>query len=110
MDRPCHGPVVADEFKGGNAVVVARDDFTIDNAGLHWQCGRGRADGGKPVREVSAVAGHQPYTGRFTVCNEAKAVVLYLMNPLWSAGRLLGRTRQAGLKSGLGLIGADPTP
>src|ERR1700691_920191 len=97
MDRPCHGPVVADEFKDGKAVVVARDDFTIDNAGLHWQCGRCQADGGKPVREVSAVAGHQPYTGRFPAYDEAEAVVLYLMNPLWSAGRLLGRTPQAEL-------------
>src|SRR5580692_6322066 len=104
MDRPCHGPVVADEFKDGNAVVVAGDDFTIDNAGLHWQCGCGQADGGKPVREVSAVAGDQPYTGRVPVYDEAKPVVLYLMYPLWSAGRLLGRTRQAGLKSGSGLI------
>src|ERR1700689_5038723 len=63
---------------------------------------------GNPIREVSAVAGYQPYTERVPVRHEAKAVVLYLMNPLWSAGRPLGRTRQAGLKSGLGLIGADP--
>jgi hypothetical protein len=41
------------------------------------------------------------------VYDEAKPVVLYLMYPLWSAGRLLGRTRQAGLKSGLGRISAD---
>ena len=74
------------------AVVVARDDFTIDNAGLHGQCGRGQADRGKPVREVSAVTGDQPHIGRFPVYDEAKAIVLYLIihsGPLggFSAGR-----------------------
>ena len=52
----------------------------------------------------------QPYIGRVPVCHEAKAVVLYLMNPLWSAGRLPGRTRQARLKSGMGLLGAYSAP
>jgi len=41
---------------------------------------------------------------------DAKAVVLDLMNPAGPDRRLLGGARQAGLKSGLDLIGAQSRP
>ena len=57
-----------------------------------------RSEKSLPLRVISRTS------GRIPVRHEAKAVVLYLMNPLWSAGRLLGRTRQARLKAGMGLL------
>ena len=51
-----------------------------------------------------SVTGNEAHA--FALSDNAKAV-LDFVNPARSGRRLLGQTRQAGLKSGLGWIGAD---
>jgi hypothetical protein len=41
---------------------------------------------------------------------DAKAVMLYFVNPAIARWRLLGRARQAGLERARGSIGADTAP
>jgi hypothetical protein len=57
-----------------------------------------------------SVAGNEAHATRIALSDNAEAIVLDFVDPAWPGRRLLGQTRQAGLKSGLGLIGADPTP
>ena len=47
---------------------------------------------------------------RIATSDYAESVVFYLVDPAGPDRRLLGRAGQARLKSGLGLIGADPAP
>src|SRR5262249_33213986 len=60
--------------------------------------------------KVVAVAAHQTYGTAPPVRQDAKAVMLDLVNPAIARRRLLGRPRQAGLKRWGGSIGAEPGP
>jgi hypothetical protein len=56
------------------------------------------------------ITSRETHTIHFSLSDDAKAIVFNFVNPAGPSRRMLGQTGQAGLKSGLGLIGADPAP
>jgi hypothetical protein len=106
-------PVFAEEIEHCEAVRIAHDRLTVDQAGLHRQQGHRRDDLRKAACEVVALAREQPHAAINPLGHDAEAVVLDLVNPPPARWRLLGRTGQAWLDEG-GRLGqrtlAEPGP
>ena len=102
--------VAADRIEHRQAIVVADDGFPVDHTRSDGQSLNRLSGNGKPITEVMAIAGHQSDAAVSAMRQEAEAIVLDLVNPARTRRWLLGRSRQAGIETGLGLIGADPAP
>ena len=85
-----------DQIEDGEAVVVAGDRLTVDQAGAPRQGRDSRDDQRKALGEVVAVAGDKPDTGSVAPCHEPEAIVLDLVNPVGPARRHFGRGRRQG--------------
>src|ERR1700720_2420991 len=81
MHSTLDGAMAADQFKDGNAVLVANDCLAVDQAGSHWQRFDRHLDEGKSMREVVSVARNQLHPGRTPPRQDAKAVMLDFVNP-----------------------------
>ena len=92
--------VSAEEVEHGEAVPVADDGLTVDQARAHRQQGHRRDDLRKTAREVVTPAREQPHAAVNAPGHDAEAVVLDLVNPAAPRGRLLRRTGKAGLDEG----------
>ena len=57
-----------------------------------------------------SVTCNEAHTIRFALSDNTKAIVLDFVDPARSGRRLLGETRQAGLKLRLSPLGMDPAP
>ena len=98
------------QIENRQAIVVADDGFPVDHARSNGQ-GLNRLSGNrKPITEVTAIAGDQADAATSAMRQDPKAIMFNLVNPTGARGRALGRSRQAGIETGLGLIGADPAP
>ena len=92
------------------AIVVADDGFSVDHTRSNGQSLNRLGGHGKPITEVMAIAGDQADAATSAMRQDPKAIMFNLVNPTGARGRALGRSRQAGIETGLGLIGADPAP
>ena len=84
------------------AVRVDRDRLAVKNARAHRQPRNRRHREREAVGEVVAVPGYEAHAVAVAMGDDAKTIVLDLVNPTGAARRLFGRTGQARLKSGLG--------
>jgi hypothetical protein len=65
---------------------------------------------GEAISEVVSVPGEEPHAIGVPPRQDAKAVVLYLVNPAGTRRRLLRGAREAGLKRARGPIGWQSAP
>ena len=77
---------VANEIERGNAVVIAGDSLTIDDAGARAQACQRLSDQREAMGEVVARAAIEPHLRASLAGNDAEAIVLDLVQPL-AAGR-----------------------
>jgi hypothetical protein len=91
--------------------LVVRDDrFAVDHARPHWQgtnCGSYQR---KPISEIIAGTRYQLHAIATAVRENAKAIVLDLVNPAGTGWRLLRRSGQTGLIAGKGSLGTNAAP
>ena len=87
--------MVTKEIERGNAVVIASDSFAIDNAGAQAQACQRLDDQRKATGEVIARTAVEPHLRAGLAGNDAKAVVLDLVQPLAAGGQLIGFGREA---------------
>jgi hypothetical protein len=88
---------MADEVEYRKPIVIDGDSLTIDYAGARGQCGDGGRREREARRKIVAVAGNEAHACSVAPRYDAEAVVLDLMNPSRSSGRLFGRAGQARL-------------
>jgi hypothetical protein len=81
-----------------DAVDAEQDRLAIDDEGPAAVAQRGLYDQRITVGLVVAVAREQPHVVAFALNNQAIAVVLDFVNPVWTAGNLFGCGRKAGLE------------
>jgi hypothetical protein len=98
------------QFEHCQAIVVADDSFSVDHTRSNGQSLDRLSGHGKPITEVMAIAGDQADAATSAMRQDPKAIMFNLVNPTGARGRALGRSRQAGIETGLRLIGADPAP
>ena len=90
---------MTDAIEHGQAIGVDRDRLAVENARSHWQGGDRLDNEREAIGEVVAVAGDQPHTLAVAVGEDAKAVVLDLVNPPRARWRLLGRPGQTWIEA-----------
>ena len=73
-----------------NAVVIAGDSFTVDDAGARAQPGERINDQREAMGEIVARTAVEPHVRASLAGNDAEAVVLDLMQPLAAGGQLIG--------------------
>ena len=100
----------ADQVEHGKPTVVANDRFTVDDAGLDGQLLDSGRNEWKAVGEIMAVASYQPNAAAPPMRQDAKAVVLDLVNLARSGRRFIGRARKARFKRGKGPIRLQSAP
>ncbi len=86
----------AQQLEGGEAPLVDHDRLTVDEAGSRRQALHRLDDAREAVGEVGAMAGVQPHVVANAPRQDAKAVVLDLVNPARQAALWLawaGRVR-----------------
>jgi hypothetical protein len=76
--------------------VVANDGLAVDQVGARRQRRDRRHDQGKALAEIVAVAAVEPHASGVAPVQDAKAVVLDLVQPAGAGRRGFGRGRQAG--------------
>jgi hypothetical protein len=81
---------IANEIERGNAVVIAGDSFTVDNAGARAQACQRLDDEREAMGEVIAGTAVEPHLCAVLARNDPKPVVLNLMQPLAASGQLIG--------------------
>jgi len=72
---------VADTVERGNAIVIASDSLTVDDAGARAQPGERINDQRETAGEVIARTTIEPHPLLVLACNNAEAVMLDLMQP-----------------------------
>jgi len=82
--------VMADEIERGNAVVIAGDSFAIDDAGTRAQACQRLNNQWEALGEVIARTAVEPHLRAVLAGNDAKAVVLDLMQPLAAGWQFIG--------------------
>src|SRR5262249_15877983 len=82
--------VVTDEIERGNAIVIAGDSFAVDNAGARAQAGQRLDDQREAMGEIVAWTAVEPHPLAILAGNDAKAVMLDLMQPLAAGRQLVG--------------------
>jgi hypothetical protein len=110
QDRARVCGVAADQIEHGQTAVVADDRLSVDDARADRQRLDRFSDTRKAVRKVVAAAGEKPNGAPTPVGQDPESVVLDLVNPARACRRLSDRPWQAGLKSVLGLFGAQSAP
>ena len=100
----------ADHFKYGQAPLVAGNRLAVHYARSRRQSCDGCNDQRKTASEVMTVTSNQSHACPIAVREDAEAVVLDLMKPARSRGRVGSQARQAWIEMGVGLIGAQPVP
>ena len=81
---------VANEIERGNAVVIAGDGFAVDNAGARAQPGERINDEREAVGEVIARTAVKPHLRAVLAGDDAKSIMLDLMQPLAAGRQLIG--------------------
>ncbi len=81
---------MTDEIERGNAVVIAGDSFAVDNAGARAQASRRLEDEREATSEVVAGTTVEPHLRAVLARNDAKTVVLDLMQPMAAGRQLVG--------------------
>jgi hypothetical protein len=93
------GDGLADRFpvlvERGDAVVIARDSFSIDDAGARAQAGQRLDDQREAMGEVIARTAIEPHARAVLPGNNPKAIMLDLVQPLAARGQLIGFGRKA---------------
>jgi hypothetical protein len=87
--------VVPDEVERGNAIVVAGDSFTIDDAGAGAQPGERLHDQRELALEVVAGTAIEPHLPVVLAGNDAEAIMLDFVQPLAAGGQCRGFCRKA---------------
>jgi len=77
-----NGGLVPDEIERGNAVVIARDGFAIDDARARAQAGERFDNQREAASHVIAGAAIEPHAVAILACDDAKSVVLDFVQPL----------------------------
>ena len=77
---------------------------TVDDAGANGQHFYRFSGEREPIGKVMAVASYQPNAAAPPMRQDAKAVVLDLVNPARSGRRFIGRARKARFERGKGPI------
>ena len=99
MPQACHDPADAGRARTGQAVRVADDGLAVDQAGPHWQLGNGGRGQREAISKVIALASVKGHASGIAFRQDAKAIVLDLVNPAGPGRRLLGRAGEASLNS-----------
>ena len=73
---------VTDEIERGNGAVIVSDSFAVDNAGAREQAGQRVDDQWEAMGEIIAGTAVESHLRAVLAGNDAKAVVLDLMQPL----------------------------
>src|SRR5262249_12844780 len=81
--------LVPDEIERGHAVVIAGDSFAVDDAGARAQACQ-RLDQREAASEVVAWTAIEPHPLAVLAGNDAKAIVLDLVQPLAAGRQLIG--------------------
>ena len=100
----------SNQVEDRKSTLVTDDRLAVDDAGAGRECGDRRDRRRKAVSQIVAVAAQEPDASALTVRQDPEAIVLDLVNPTGSGRRMLCDTRQARLKRGRGLLGAQPAP
>ena len=106
VEREQHGggivTVPADQVENGEPLSLQTTASPSIQARAHRQHSQCRDDLREAACEVIALPGEQPHAPVSAPGHDAESVVLDLVNPAATFGRLLGRTRKAGLDDGSG--------
>ena len=92
---PLVSALVPDEIERGNAVVIAGDSFTVDDAGARAQAGERINDQREAAGEVIARTTVEPHRRAGLAGNDAEAVMLDFVQPLAAGRQLVGFGRKA---------------
>src|SRR5262245_53062871 len=82
--------LVPDEIERSNAVVIAGDSFAIDDAGARAQACQCLDDQREAAGEIVAGTAIEPHPLAVLAGNDAKAIVLDLVQPLAAGRQLIG--------------------
>jgi len=82
----------------GDAVDAAQHRFAVQDEGVESLTQRGFCDAWVPAAPVVTVAGSQPHGLAVPLNDQAVAVVLNLVKPLWPVGDLGPARRHAGVE------------
>src|SRR5262249_10525226 len=82
--------LVPNEIERGNAVVIAGDGFAVDDARARAQACQLLDDQREATSEVIAGTAVEPHLRAILAGNDAKAVMLDLMQPLAAGRQLIG--------------------
>ena len=77
----------AEQLKVGQAVAVARDDFSVDNAGAHGERLDGSDDHRKAPRPIEAAPGHESDAPAVATGKHSITIVFDLVKPIGAGGR-----------------------
>jgi hypothetical protein len=80
---------VTDEIERGDAVVIARDSFAVDDAGARAQACQRLDDQRETTGEVVARTAIEPHLPASLAGNDTKAVVLDFVQPLAARRQLI---------------------
>src|SRR6266849_5840538 len=87
-------------IEAGNPLVILDDDFAVDQRRTEPKFGERVRDAAKTRSPVERLAGEQPRLASVHARLDSIAVVLDLVNPFWTARRLVAGRRQARLQEG----------
>src|SRR6516225_10099701 len=87
--------LVTDEIERGDAVVIARDRFAVDDAGARAQVRQRLDDQREAMGEVIARTAVEPHLRAVLAGDDAEAVVLDLVQPLAARRQCVGFDREA---------------
>src|SRR5262245_1510639 len=82
--------LVPDEIERGDTVVIAGDSFAVDDAGARAQACQRLDDQREAASEVIARTAVEPHPLAVLAGNDAKAIVLDLVQPLAAGRQLIG--------------------
>jgi hypothetical protein len=86
---------VADTIERSDAVVITGDCFPVDDAGARAQAGQRLDNQRETIGEIIARATVEPDVRAVLAGDNAKAIVLNLMQPFAARGQLIGFTWEA---------------
>ena len=81
---------MTDEIERSNAVVIAGDSFAVDDARVRAQACQRLDDQREAAGEIVARTVVKPHLRASLAGNDAKAIVLDLVQPLAAGGQLVG--------------------
>src|SRR5579862_9650470 len=97
MDGGCIASLPPDQLEDGEPVFVADDCLAVDQARARRQGRDSRGNEWKSAGEIVTVASNEPHAGGIAPRQEAKAVMLDLVNPTCASRRHFCRGGETGL-------------